>query len=155
MEAVRESQNAATKTTEKKKSFLNRWKSSTTITSTATTTTTPLTKNDDVRSEIDGKQKDTPTTREGLPIISSATVGENHTFRPSDVRPNSNTKPGTNGVTGGKQSILLEKAPTARDSAFSGPTRYDWIDVVRLICFFSSFSSLCLENVFGFQTSLF
>lgn len=29
-----------------------------------------------------------------------------------------------------RQTILLEKPPSARDAAFVGPPRYDWIDIV-------------------------
>ena len=30
-----------------------------------------------------------------------------------------------------RQSKVLDKAPTAREAAFRGPPRYDWIDIVR------------------------
>lgn len=28
------------------------------------------------------------------------------------------------------QTVVLDRAPTARESAFSGPPRYDWVDIV-------------------------
>lgn len=33
-----------------------------------------------------------------------------------------------------REEITLDKAPTARESAFSGPPRYDWIDIVSRRC---------------------
>lgn len=34
-----------------------------------------------------------------------------------------------------RDQITIDKAPTARESAFSGPPRYDWIDIVsNVLC---------------------
>jgi len=75
-------------------------------------------------------------TKEGIPVV----TGDNpDDFVPSDAR---KTIPGEPAVTKSKKkskkkkappntSIILDHAPTARQSAFSGPPRYDWIDVVR------------------------
>jgi hypothetical protein len=32
-----------------------------------------------------------------------------------------------------RRKVTIDKAPTARESAFSGPPRYDWIDVVSAV----------------------
>ena len=77
-------------------------------------------------------------TKKGIPVI---TAGNPDDFTASDVR---QTTPGQPVLTSkstkkGKKkgprpnSIILEKAPTARESAFSGPPRYDWIDVVSAL----------------------
>ena len=68
-------------------------------------------------------------TREGVPIISGAD-GATHSFKPSDVRQNRRFL--RKGKRFEKKSITLEKAPAACDSAFSGPPRYDWIDIVSV-----------------------
>jgi len=71
--------------------------------------------------------------RDGTPVISSLTVDH---FRPSDVchhspsRDNSKVdsyKTSKSGKIRGRQ--VLTKPPTAKESAFSGPPRYDWIDI--------------------------
>jgi hypothetical protein len=49
-----------------------------------------------------------------------------------------------------RHTVTLEKAPTARESAFSGPPRYDWIDVVsamRVASFLPWWESLLAEPV--------
>jgi hypothetical protein len=66
-------------------------------------------------------------TRDGVPVISS-TAGEDQKFKPSQVRPNKSVV--KNGKNYARKSVILESAPAARDSAFSGPPRYDWIDIV-------------------------
>ena len=67
-------------------------------------------------------------TRKGVPIISAA-AGTDH-FNPSDVR--QSKKFMKKGVKVEKKSVLLEKAPTARNSAFSGPPRIDIEITVRV-----------------------
>eukprot|EP00560_Eucampia_antarctica_P000059 CAMPEP_0197832524 /NCGR_PEP_ID=MMETSP1437-20131217/15218_1 /TAXON_ID=49252 ORGANISM="Eucampia antarctica, Strain CCMP1452" /NCGR_SAMPLE_ID=MMETSP1437 /ASSEMBLY_ACC=CAM_ASM_001096 /LENGTH=257 /DNA_ID=CAMNT_0043435951 /DNA_START=1 /DNA_END=774 /DNA_ORIENTATION=+ len=72
--------------------------------------------------------------RDGTPVISSLTADH---FRPSDVCAFSSSKEKTHkgndyrssksGKRRGRQ--VLNKPPTAKDSAFSGPPRYDWIDI--------------------------
>jgi len=39
-----------------------------------------------------------------------------------------------------REEVMLDKAPTAREAAFGGPPRYDWIDIVSLFssCFHPS-----------------
>ena len=55
------------------------------------------------------------------------------------------------GVKVEKKSILLTKAPAARDSAFSGPPRYDWIDIVSLL---PSFATMDNVQQFGVTSIL-
>lgn len=64
-------------------------------------------------------------TRDGAPVISS----KSKLGKPSDVR-NSNRVSVRNGRKIERKSVILDAAPTARDAAFSGPPRYDWIDIV-------------------------
>jgi hypothetical protein len=133
MEAVRESP-------PKRRSFISRLRStkSEKVTkpdakSEASMETVPVVDSDETRhpSPSTGAQPHpTNVTREGVPIISAA-AGAEHSFKPSDVR--QNLKFTKKGVKVEKKSILLEKAPAARDSAFSGPPRYDWIDIVSLV----------------------
>lgn len=79
-------------------------------------------------SQPTGTQSQSATvTREGLPIISSNADG----FKPSEVR--QNNKRVKKGVTMERKSVILEKAPAARDAAFGGPPRYDWIDIVSYL----------------------
>lgn len=72
-------------------------------------------------------------TRDGVPVI-CATNGDK--FHISDVRgiDQTYTKPSKDGTRVSrrvkKESVVLTAAPSARDSAFSGPPRYDWIDIV-------------------------
>lgn len=72
-----------------------------------------------------------PVARDGTPIISSSAADH---FRPSDVCHHSTRldkmnsyKASKSGKIKGRQ-VLLEP-PTAKESAFSGPPRYDWIDI--------------------------
>ncbi len=133
MEAVRESQT-------KRRSFISRLRSTKSekvtkadATSEAPTETEPVVESDETRhpSPSTGAQPHPATvTREGVPIISAA-AGTDHSFKPSDVR--QNRKFTKKGVKVEKKSILLAKAPAARDSAFSGPPRYDWIDIVSAL----------------------
>lgn len=84
------------------------------------------------------KKKSTKSvTKEGIPVITADNPDD---FRASDVR---KTTPGQPAVTKSKKagkskkkqrsprpgSVVLDKPPTAREAAFSGPPRYDWIDV--------------------------
>lgn len=129
MEAVQESQT-------KRRSFISRLRSTKSekvtkadATSEAPTETEPVVESDETRhpSPSTGAQPHPATvTREGVPIISAA-AGTDHSFKPSDVR--QNRKFTKKGVKVEKKSIRLAKAPAARDSAFSGPPRYDWIDI--------------------------
>ena len=64
-----------------------------------------------------------PVTSDGTPIISSTTTDG---VRPSDVK---NYKPE------GYKKKRAKTVPTAQDAAFSGPVRYDWVDVVSYSCF--------------------
>ena len=75
-------------------------------------------------------------TKEGIPVITADNPDD---FRASDVQ---KTIPGQPAVTKSKKkrgprpgSVILDKAPTAREAAFSGPPRYDWIDIVRTFLF--------------------
>ena len=38
-----------------------------------------------------------------------------------------------------RTQVRLEQAPTARESAFGGPPRYDWIDIVSFVRMMSRF----------------
>jgi hypothetical protein len=98
------------------------------------------TKKDDDRSPSKEPTADA-VTREGVPVISSTPEGA-HIFKPSDVRQNKQSSV-KNGKKMFKKTLILEKAPNARDSAFSGPPRYDWIDIVSLIL---SFVGLCFRH---------
>lgn len=74
-------------------------------------------------------------TKEGIPVITADNPDD---FLASDVQ---KTDPGQPAVTKSKKkkrgprpgSVVLDKAPTAREAAFSGPPRYDWIDIVRTL----------------------
>lgn len=71
-------------------------------------------------------------TREGVPVLTSKNADQ---FNPSDAH---QTEPSPKvGVFRRKnrtrQEMILEKPPAARESAFSGPPRYDWIDIVSTI----------------------
>jgi len=71
-------------------------------------------------------------TRDGVPVICAANGDK---FHISDVRgiDQAYTKPSKDGTRVSrrvkKESVVLTAAPSARDSAFSGPPRYDWIDI--------------------------
>lgn len=82
-------------------------------------------------------------TKKGVPVV----TGDNpDDFNPSDVRKTTPGEPAVSSKSMKKStkksmkkskkgprpnSIVLDKAPTARESAFGGPPRYDWIDIVR------------------------
>ena len=72
-------------------------------------------------------------TKDGVPVV----TGDNpDDFVPSDVRQTTPVGPAVTKARSKKSRaahrnfVTLDKAPTARESAFSGPPRYDWIDVV-------------------------
>ena len=127
METVRESQPT-------KKGFfsrLRRNKTATVATDANKTETTPAATTTDEGgqpSQSTGTDSQSATvTREGLPIISSNADG----FKPSEVRQNNRRV--KKGVPMERKSVILEKAPAARDAAFGGPPRYDWIDIVSYL----------------------
>lgn len=60
-------------------------------------------------------------SRDGKPVISSVTAEH---FRPSDVAGTSLKAQGR-----GYKETRATTVPTARNSAFAGPPRYDWVDV--------------------------
>lgn len=64
-------------------------------------------------------------SRDGKPVISSVTAEH---FRPSDVAGTSLKAQGR-----GYKETRATTVPTARNSAFAGPPRYDWVDVVSSI----------------------
>lgn len=97
--------------------------------------------------------------RDGTPVISSVNA---HLFQPSDVRdediPSSGSgEPSPTAESAGstklaasasasppdrtvkaarrgrRQTITLDKPPTARESAYGGPPKYDWIDIVSIV----------------------
>jgi hypothetical protein len=81
--------------------------------------------------------KNSATTRDGVPVVTGSNPDG---FLPSDVR---QTVPGGPTITGSKskkqskmssrrkpQKVVLTEPPSARESAFGGPPRYDWIDIV-------------------------
>ena len=57
--------------------------------------------------------------------------GKNDTFDTAPASPDS-----VNGEAktyrGQRQMIILDRAPTAEESAYAGPPRYDWIDIVSM-----------------------
>ena len=61
-------------------------------------------------------------TRQGEQIIASSNQGK---FRPSDVYDSSLRDPESQGYKHKRTTTV----PTAKESAFSGPPRYDWVDV--------------------------
>ena len=81
-----------------------------------TTTPTPTTTNNT------NKYKGS-VSKDGKPVISSVTVDY---FRPSDVAGNPLKETGR-----GYRDTRAKSVPTARNSAYTGPPRYDWVDVVR------------------------
>jgi hypothetical protein len=62
-----------------------------------------------------------PVTESGENVIASSNQGH---FRPSDVY-DASLRDGEGGYIHTRSSTV----PTARESAFSGPPRYDWVDV--------------------------
>jgi len=66
------------------------------------------------------KQYSGITNRDGVPVISSSNP-EDH-FRASDVMGGEETKTGF-------KDLRSTTVPSLRDSAYSGPVRYDWVDV--------------------------
>ena len=69
-------------------------------------------------------------TRSGIPVV----TGDNpDDFVPSDVVKTTPEGPiQSKSLKRGPRrgTVVLDAAPTARESAYSGPPRYDWIDVV-------------------------
>jgi hypothetical protein len=80
-------------------------------------------------------------TKEGVPVIYAASQ---ETFSISSVRGvepkvSKTTKDGAKVSRRVKrETVVLAAAPSARDSAFSGPPRYDWIDIVSRKVYLSS-----------------
>lgn len=123
MEAVREQE--VKPKAEKKKSFINRMRKSTK--QQEVTNVKEATKVKESRTPASSTSANSKSiTREGVPVISS--VAE-HKFKPSDVRQNKQQSV-KNGQKFERKSVILEQAPAARDAAFNGPPRYDWIDIV-------------------------
>lgn len=110
------------------------------------------------------KKSKMSVSKTGVPIV----TGDNpDDFNPSDVKQTSPNEPAVSSKSMKKSqkkskkkrgprdnSVILDKAPTARDSAFSGPPRYDWIDVVScrpswwdLLGFLTLYSSSCLYKM--------
>jgi hypothetical protein len=117
MEAVREREVKPQQ--EKKKSFINRVRKS---------CKKDVVKEKESRAPASSNAANSKSvTRDGVPVIST---GDDHKFKPSDVRQNKSHKVKKNGQKFATKSIILEQAPAAREAAFSGPPRYDWIDIV-------------------------
>jgi hypothetical protein len=117
MEAVREKEVKPQQ--EKKKSFMNRVRKS---------SKKEVVKEKESRAPASSKAGNSKSvTRDGVPVIST---GDDHKFKPSDVRQNKSQRVKKNGQKYATKSIILEQAPAAREAAFSGPPRYDWIDIV-------------------------
>uniref|UniRef100_A0A6V2B2W6 Uncharacterized protein n=1 Tax=Ditylum brightwellii TaxID=49249 RepID=A0A6V2B2W6_9STRA len=128
---------------------------------------------------LDNKDKARPpidsiTTSSGVPVITS--LGSD-SFRPSEVQnfgglsvvgsyygtndsdlmshdPSQATKKVMRGRTTRKtrQKKILAQAPSARDSAYEGPPRYDWIDIVSF--YFMSLFLHAPQNDFSFLCCL-
>jgi len=69
-------------------------------------------------------QQSEPITEQGEQVIASSNQGK---FRPSDVYDSSLHDPQSQGM--GYKHKRNSTVPTAKESAFSGPPRYDWVDV--------------------------
>lgn len=94
--------------------------------------------------------------RDGRPVITSYNA---HQFHPSDVRDEDVSSSSPSGAPpstpdrvrstrtastsgsytpdrsrasrrGHRETVVLDRAPTAKEAAFSGPPKYDWVDVV-------------------------
>mmetsp|Transcript_44104 Transcript_44104/g.134289 ORF Transcript_44104/g.134289 Transcript_44104/m.134289 type:complete len:200 (-) Transcript_44104:1060-1659(-) len=88
-----------------------------------------------------------PLTKDGLPVVASSAADD---FLPSDVREHDgriekrgetflggthegvppSPKNGMSKAARMRSTVVLKKAPTAKEAAFGGPPRYDWIDIV-------------------------
>lgn len=120
-----------------KKGFMSRLRSkrSSKKASTKVATKTVDDKRQDTRTPpptVEVPQKRESVTREGVPVVSAQNPDD---FVPSDVR---QTVPGrpvqksmnkTYRATHKPERIVLAAPPSAREAAFSGPPRYDWIDI--------------------------
>lgn len=79
-----------------------------------------------------------------LPTSSSSIPSGSPPTTPDRVRSTRSSRSnGTNGSytpdrsrasrRGHRETVVLNRAPTAKESAFSGPPRYDWVDVVSML----------------------
>ena len=94
-------------------------------------------------SSKESKKKDnvTSVTKEGVPVVSAASQEPFSISAVRGVEPKSSktTEKGSKMSRRVKrETVVLAAAPSARDSAFSGPPRYDWIDIVSRKVFLSS-----------------
>eukprot|EP00978_Attheya_sp_CCMP212_P030596 scaffold112987_cov45-Attheya_sp.AAC.1 len=112
-----------------------------------------------------------PATKDGRPVITSKGAGK---FRASEVRgrnpvyqnaqedaqenPQETKKKKSSSTSKlmswrGRNHVVLKNAPPARESAFSGPPRYDWIDIVSQHPISAIISCLILLVFYGTRPS--
>jgi hypothetical protein len=87
-------------------------------------------------SKKDSTRRMASVTREGVPVISASSGGKFNISSVRGVEPKitqSNKEGGVFTRRVKREMVVLSEAPTARDSAFSGPPRYDWIDIVSAL----------------------
>jgi len=76
------------------------------------------------------KEAPKAVTRDGVPVVTASNADG---FQPSDVH---QTVPANKAHARGRpyaaERIVLDAPPAAKDAAFAGPPRYDWIDIVSL-----------------------
>ena len=65
-----------------------------------------------------------PVTRDGVPILTASSPDRASAVSGQGMAPSSRRRT--------HERVVLESAPTARDAAFGGPPRYDWIDIVSI-----------------------
>lgn len=70
----------------------------------------------------DSSDEQLHVSREGVPIVTSTNASR---FRASDVRP-----PKEERSKGHRNSVTDHVRVSAKQAAFAGPPRYDWIDIV-------------------------
>jgi len=82
----------------------------------------------DIDEELDESTTPQAVTRDGIPIITADNADD---FVPSDVtKENADISSSPTKSPRVKKQVVLSKAPPANESAFEGPPRYDWVDIV-------------------------
>jgi hypothetical protein len=86
-------------------------------------------------SKADSTSRMASVTREGVPVISASNGSKFNisAVRGVDPKMTSNKEGGLFSRRVKREMVVLSEAPAARDSAFSGPPRYDWIDIVSAL----------------------
>jgi hypothetical protein len=83
------------------------------------------------RDVADKKREQTPSPASESPpsVVSTGDGGEDYKY-PSRAGQVAIPPGARNSRLPKREHVPLQKPPTARESAFSGPPRYDWIDIV-------------------------